>query len=173
MNLAEMSMKITADNIDLFIFDFDGVLTNNIVHVDQNGNESVSCNRSDGLAFDLLRKLQKKVYILSTEKNKVVSSRAEKLKVSVIQGVENKSQVIKEIIKKESCSLEKVLYVGNDLNDYIAMKMCGFTVCPADSHPKIKNISNYVLNKAGGEGVVRELVEDLLDLDLLLILYGE
>ena len=59
------------DNIDAFVFDFDGVLTNNLVHLDQDGKESVSCSRSDGLAFDVLRKLNKSSYILSTEKNKV------------------------------------------------------------------------------------------------------
>ena len=56
---------ITIDDIDLFVFDFDGVLTDNLVYTDQNGNEMVSCSRADGLAFDVLRKLKKPVYILS------------------------------------------------------------------------------------------------------------
>lgn len=165
-------MKISIDKIDLFIFDFDGVLTNNLVHLDQHGIESVVCNRSDGLAFDTLRKLKKKIYILSSERNLVVSSRAEKLHVPVIQGVGNKYNAIKQIITSENCSLENVIYMGNDLNDYAAMKICGISVCPADSHPKILKISNYVLKKTGGDGVVRELVEDLLCLDVLEILYG-
>ena len=57
------------EKIEMIVFDFDGVLTNNLVFVDQDGKESVSCNRSDGLAFDVLRKLKKPSYILSTEKN--------------------------------------------------------------------------------------------------------
>ena len=69
-------------NIDVFVFDFDGVLTNNMVHLDENGKEFVSCSRGDGLAFDVLRKLKKPAYILSTEKNTVVSARAKKLQIS-------------------------------------------------------------------------------------------
>ncbi len=72
------------DHIDAFVFDFDGVLTNNFVHIDQSGNEWVSCNRSDGLAFDVLRVLQKPAYILSTEKNLVVTARARKLNIPAI-----------------------------------------------------------------------------------------
>ena len=162
---------INIDNIDVFVFDFDGVLTNNMVYLDQNGKESVSCNRGDGLAFDALRKLKKTVYILSTEKNTVVSARAKKLQISVVQGVENKVTGIQEIIKKENCRMENILYVGNDLNDYRVMSICGFTACPADSHKKIKQISGIVLKTNGGYGVVRELLEDVFGLDFIEILY--
>jgi YrbI family 3-deoxy-D-manno-octulosonate 8-phosphate phosphatase len=159
------------NNIDVFVFDFDGVLTNNMVYLDQNGKESVSCNRGDGLAFDALRKLKKTAYILSTEKNTVVSARAQKLQISVVQGVENKIAGIQEIIKKENCKLENILYVGNDLNDYRVMSICGFTACPADSHEKIKQISSIVLKTNGGFGVVRELLEEVFGLDFIEILY--
>jgi 3-deoxy-D-manno-octulosonate 8-phosphate phosphatase (KDO 8-P phosphatase) len=161
------------DEIDVFIFDFDGVLTNNMVYLDQDGKESVSCSRGDGLAFDVLRKLNKPAYILSTEKNTVVSARAKKLKITAIQGVENKILGLQKIVKKESYSLEKTLYIGNDLNDYRVMEICGLTVCPADSHDRIKKISDIVLKTNGGYGVVRELLEDVLDLDFIKILYKE
>ncbi len=163
--------KISLDNIDVFIFDFDGVLTNNLVHLDQNGKESVSCSRADGLAFDLLRKLNKPAYILSTEKNPVVIARANKLKIPVLQGVDNKAERIKELADKEGFALQNILYVGNDLNDYQAMKLCGFSVCPADSHPKIKEIADITLKTNGGNGIVRELLEDVLGLDFIKILY--
>jgi len=159
------------NNIDVFVFDFDGVLTNNMVYLDQNGKESVSCSRGDGLAFDALRKLKKTAYILSTEKNTVVSARAKKLQISALQGAENKVSGIQEIIKKENCKLEDILYVGNDLNDYRVMSICGFTACPADSHEKIKQISNITLKTNGGCGIVRELLEDVLGLDFIEILY--
>jgi len=168
-----MNRNININDIKIFVFDFDGVLTNNMVYLDQNGKESVSCSRGDGLAFDVLRKLKKSAYILSTEKNTVVSARAQKLQISVLQGAENKVLGIKEIIKKENCKLENVLYVGNDLNDYLVMSICGFTACPADSHEKIKQISNIVLKTNGGNGIVRELLEEVLDLDFIEILYKE
>ena len=162
---------MTLEDIDAFIFDFDGVLTNNLVHLDQNGKESVSCSRADGLAFDVLRKLDKPAFILSTENNPVVTMRAKKLKVPVVQGVDDKVEAIKKLVNKNSYNLKNILYVGNDLNDYLVMQLCGYTACPADSHPKIKEISDVVLKTNGGNGVVRELLEDVTGLDFIKILY--
>jgi len=123
------------------------------------------------LAFDLLRKLQKPAYILSTEKSPVVSARAKKLKIPVIQNVKNKLDSIKQLAEKENFDLKNTIYVGNDLNDYRVMKLCGYTICPADSHHKIKEISSVILKTSGGHGVVRELLEDILQLDFIKILY--
>ena len=159
------------NDIDAFVFDFDGVLTDNSVYLDQHGNEMVACSRADGLAFDVLRKLKQSVYILSTEKNKVVTARANKLQIPVIQGIEDKSKSVKELADRESFKLDRVLYLGNDLNDYYAMKLCGITACPSDSHSKIVAMSDIVLKTAGGHGVVRELLEEVLELNLLKILY--
>jgi len=162
---------ITIDDIDLFVFDFDGVLTDNIVHIDNNGNEMVSCSRADGLAFDVLRKLDKPCQILSTENNTVVSVRANKLGISVLQGVKNKEKALRNLVKRKGYKLSNILYVGNDLNDYNSVIISGFSACPADSHPKIKKISNFILKTNGGKGIVRELLEDILSLDFIEILY--
>ena len=163
---------ITLENIDAFIFDFDGVLTNDLVFVDQNGKESVICNRSDGLAFDVLRKLKKPSYILSTEKNPIVSARAKKLKIQAIQGVEDKVQELLSLAKTNEYNLNRVLYVGNDINDYKAMKLCGYSACPSDSHEKIRSIATFVLQKKGGNGVIRELLEVKLNNDFIKTLYS-
>ena len=165
--------KIEIDDIDALVFDFDGVLTNNLVHLDQDGKEWVSCSRGDGLAFDVLRKLNKPTYILSTEKNPVVSARAKKLKVPVLQGVGNKAIAVDELAKQEGHGLSRIFYVGNDLNDYRAMLKCGYSACPSDSHPVIKNIAARTLSTKGGDGVVRELLEVVLQLDFIEILYPE
>jgi len=161
------------DDIDAFVLDFDGVLTTNKVYVNQEGEEFVCCSRSDGLAFDVIRKLNKSVYILSTEKNKVVSARAAKLKVKVIQGVDSKVDALNRIAENEGYSLGNIFYVGNDLNDFHAIELCGYSACPKDSHERICNMSNYVLNSVGGDGVAREILEDLFQLDLVEILYGD
>ena len=164
--------KISLSDIEAFVFDFDGVLTNNLVHLSQDGQEWVSCSRADGLAFDVLRKLKIPAYILSTEKNLVVTERAKKLKIQALQGVSDKVKAIKIFSTENRYKLDRVLYVGNDLNDYEAMKLCGYSVCPSDSHNKIKNIADIVLKTQGGKGVVRELVEDVLEIDLIKILYN-
>ena len=160
-----MKQKLNFDEIEAFIFDFDGVLTNNIVHLDQNGKELVSCSRSDGLAFDVLRKLNKLVYIISTEKNSVVTARANKLKIPVLQGVNDKVNALNELTNGKKINLAKVLYVGNDINDYLAMQLCGYTVCPKDSHKEIKKIATVNLKTLGGNGVVREILEDIFQLN--------
>ena len=164
-------MKISIDNIDAFIFDFDGVMTNNLVNVDQNGNESVSCNREDGLAFNVLNKLKINSFILSSETNLVVQMRADKLKVPALQGVDDKAKAIKKLVDENSFNIDKLFYVGNDLNDYYAMKLCGFSACPADSHQKIKKISTFTLKVNGGDGVIRNLLEDIFNIDFIQILF--
>ena len=166
-----MSIKLLLNDIDAFVFDFDGVMTNNKVYIDQNGKELVSCSRSDGLAFDVLKKLQKQAYILSTEENSVVTARAKKLKIIAIQGCNDKAIALKRLAKVEGLDFSRILYVGNDLNDYNVMKICGYSACPSDSHNKIKEISSITLKASGGNGVVRELVEDVLEADFMKILY--
>ena len=126
------------ENIDALVLDFDGVLTNNLVHLDQDGKEWVSCNRADGLAFDVLRKLEKPSYILSTETNLVVSARAKKLKIQALQGINNKAAALLTLSESKGYDLSRILYVGNDLNDLHVMKICGYSACPIDSHIKIK-----------------------------------
>jgi 3-deoxy-D-manno-octulosonate 8-phosphate phosphatase (KDO 8-P phosphatase) len=159
------------NEIDALVFDFDGVLTDNKVYVDQNGKESVCCSRSDGLAFDVLRKLKIPTYILSTETNIVVTQRAKKLKIPVIQGASNKLETLSKLCNEEHFNINKVLFIGNDLNDYQVMKACGYSACPSDSHSKIKQISSHVLSSAAGEGVARELLEEVFNLDFIKILY--
>jgi|APSaa5957512622_1039677.scaffolds.fasta_scaffold26779_3 3-deoxy-D-manno-octulosonate 8-phosphate phosphatase (KDO 8-P phosphatase) len=164
---------INISDIDVFIFDFDGVLTNNLVYLDQNGKESVSCNRGDGVAFDALRKIKKLSYIVSTEINPVVKERAKKLRISALHGVNNKVEALNMLANKYQFDLSKVMYVGNDINDYYAMLACGFSACPSDSHKEIKSIADIILKTRGGDGVVRELLEDALDLNLIKILYED
>ena len=145
--------------IKLIVLDFDGVLTNNKVLLNEHGEEFVSCSRGDGLAFDALRKLKVKTIILSTEKNKVVTSRANKLQVECIQGIENKKNKLMALIQKYKLDRDEVIFVGNDINDISAMSLCGLTFCPSDSHEQVKNIAEVVLRTKGGEGVVREILE--------------
>ena len=171
MEIVNKEKKILIDKVNLFIFDFDGVLTDNLVRVDEHGMESVVCNRADGLAFKALNKLKKKTYILSSEKNIVVKQRAKKLKIPVMQGVSDKGSALNKLAADLAIDLSEVLYVGNDINDHVAMQLCGYSACPQDSHKSIKKQADFVLKKRGGEGVVRELLEEVLGIDLVDILY--
>jgi len=157
--------------LDALIFDFDGVLTDGRVWVDEEGMEMVCCSRTDGLAFDVLRKLEVEMFILSTENNPVVLKRGEKIGVPVHQGSQDKLNSLRKLAEMHGFSLKKSFYTGNDLNDYYVMKACGYSGCPADSHPKILEIADFPLKANGGQGVVRELVESVFQIDIMMTLY--
>ena len=131
----------------------------------------ICCHRGDGLAFDVLRKTHLQLFILSTETNSVVTRRGEKLRIPVYQRSKDKKFSLEVLAQEKNFSLGKTLFVGNDLNDYQAMQRCGFSACPSDSHPIILEIATFPLNTKGGNGVVRELVEQSLQIDMLSILY--
>ena len=147
------------DKIKLIVYDFDGVMTNNMVYVDKDGNEFVQVTRADGLGVSEIKKLSIKQIIISTEKNKVVLSRAKKLDIDCIYGVEDKKDVLIEYCTKNNIDINRVAYVGNDINDEEVMKIVGYTFCPSDSHKRIKIIARHVLICKGGEGVAREILD--------------
>jgi YrbI family 3-deoxy-D-manno-octulosonate 8-phosphate phosphatase len=161
---------IDRTRIRALMFDFDGVLTDNKVYVGQNGEEMVRCNRSDGLAFDALRRIGVPVYIVSREVNKVVAARGAKLQVPVVQAVEDKVEAVSTLAKSNGFTLSDILFVGNDVNDLDVMTACGTSACPVDSHPKIREIATFVLEARGGEGVAREVAERLLGIDVAEVL---
>lgn len=146
----------------LVVFDFDGVFTNNKVIVSQDGTESVVCDRSDGLGLEMLRRTGMPILILSKELNPVVTARAKKLKLPVIQGIDHKLGELRKYCFERKISLKDVLYVGNDINDLEPMKNVGMTACPKDSHKRILKMSQVVLTRNGGDGAIRELVEEHL-----------
>ena len=166
-------MSFSFEEIEGFIFDFDGVLTDNKVYVDEFGNESVVCSRSDGLAFDAIKKLGIPVLILSTEKNSVVSKRAEKLQVHCIHSEKNKTTALEGFLKKNNLTFDKVFYIGNDINDLHVMGLCGFSACPADSHDSIQAIAKFILKRNGGDGIFREVLENIFGLNLSCIIYKD
>ena len=162
---------MTPINIKLIVFDFDGVLTDNSVLIDESGMEYVRCSRSDGLAINAFSKIGMPTLILSTEKNQVVVARAKKLGMRAIHGSRNKLQSLKEYCAKKSISLADVCFVGNDVNDFHVMQKCGLSCCPIDSHRSIIDVATVVLETAGGNGVARELAERVFGLNIREILF--
>ena len=165
------NFKLDSKMIDAIYLDFDGVLTNNKFYLSQNGFEMVKLSRSDGLAFDYLRKIKIPTYIVSSEKNPIVKKRAKKLKINCYNSVSNKLFKIQQISKKNNYKLSRSIFIGNDINDYAAMKACGYTFCPQDSHPLIKKISSCVISSNGGDGVIRNLVDNYFKINIKDALY--
>lgn len=141
------------------VFDFDGVMTDNRVLVDEDGKESVFVSRADGMGINMLKEQGIECMILSTEKNPVVSRRAEKLKIEVIQGSDDKLHTLQKYVKERGIELRDILYVGNDINDLEVMQAVGITAVPADAYDVVKKKADIVLRANGGYGVVRELAE--------------
>lgn len=147
----------------LLVLDFDGVLTNNKVYINQNGIEAVRCDRGDGLGLELLRKYTDvEILIISKEKNPVVVARAKKLKIKCISGIDNKIAILKKEIKLKKISQEQVCFVGNDLNDAECLKLVGLKVAVNDSYPEIISIADYQTKNRGSDGAVREICELIL-----------
>jgi YrbI family 3-deoxy-D-manno-octulosonate 8-phosphate phosphatase len=154
---------ISSRDIQLLVYDFDGVMTDSRVFVLPDGSEAVACNRSDGLAVEIIRSKGLRQVILSTETNKIVQTRARKIGLPVIDSVKNKKECLVAHCRKHDVSPERVAYVGNEVNDLEAMKFVGWPICPQDAHPRVKQVAKTILTTKGGEGVIRELADILFD----------
>ena len=153
------------EKIDLIICDFDGVITDNRVWVDQEGNESIAAYRSDSLRIRELRELGIDVMILSSEPNRVVAARAKKMGVEAIHGVglHEKGRVMHEILETKDVQAENVIYIGNDRNDLPCFEIAGWSVAVADAYPEVIHAADHVLTKTGGHGALRELCDLILN----------
>lgn len=143
-------------------FDFDGVLTDNRVITFGDGNEAVTCSRSDGLGIEMLRDAGIPMVVLSKEQNSVVASRCDKLGVQVIQGIDDKVACFSRWVSERGLDIANVVFVGNDLNDTDCLRLAGCGVAVSDAHPSAVAASDLVLTKAGGCGAVRELADLIL-----------
>lgn len=151
------------EKIDLVVFDFDGVLTDNRVWVDEQGQEMVAAYRSDSVGLNNLRKAGVELLVLSTETNPVVSARCSKLSLPVIQGVKNKDIELKRFLEEKAINPQNVVFVGNDTNDVCCFDMVGCAVVVADAQRDASARADMILKQNGGHGAVRELCDLILN----------
>ena len=149
----------SAIDVDAVVTDFDGVHTDDRVLVGEDGSEFITANRSDGMGVRLLREAGVPMLILSTEVNPVVSARATKLGVDVRHGLTDKASALVEWVESRGFDLERVAYVGNDVNDLACLDLVGWPIAVADAHPLVIAAARVVLTRRGGDGAVRELAE--------------
>ncbi len=146
-------------SIKLAVFDFDGVFTDNSVYVDENGRETVRCSRAEGFGLKKLKALGIKSFVLSTEKNQVVSKRCEKLEIPCQQSCDNKLEDLKVILNRFDVSPKEALFVGNDINDLACLQYIGLPIVVSDAYQEVKDISRLITKKLGGYGAVREVCD--------------
>ncbi|QEV07989.1 N-acylneuraminate cytidylyltransferase [Streptomyces prasinus] len=147
----------TADDIDAVVLDFDGTQTDDRVLIDSDGREFVSVHRGDGLGIAALRRSGLEMLILSTEQNPVVAARARKLRIPVLHGIDRKDLALKQWCEEQGIAPERVLYVGNDVNDLPCFALVGWPVAVASAHDVVRGAARAVTTLPGGDGAVREI----------------
>ena len=152
-------MKDLIAKIRMVAFDFDGVFTDNMVYVLENGTEAVRCFRSDGLGLHKLEQLGIETVIISTEANPVVSARAHKLKIRCVQDCRDKRAALESIAKELGISLSEVAFVGNDINDLPCLTCVALPIVVHDAHPDVIAHAMYRTIRPGGYGAVREVCD--------------
>lgn len=143
----------------LMVFDFDGVFTDNLVYVFEDGREAVRCSRSDGFGLRRLERLGVEPIIISTETNPVVTERSKKLKVFSLRGCEEKASALEAVLRKRGLAMAEVGFVGNDINDLGCLSKVGLPIAVRDAHPDILSSAAYRTRLCGGHGAVREVCD--------------
>ncbi|MCL7429046.1 N-acylneuraminate cytidylyltransferase [Streptomyces sp. YS415] len=152
----------TAADIDAVVLDFDGTQTDDRVLIDTDGKEFVSVHRGDGLGIAALRRSGLTMLILSTEQNPVVAARARKLKIPVLHGIDRKDLALKQWCEEQGIAPERVLYVGNDVNDLPCFALVGWPVAVASAHDVVRGAARAVTTVPGGDGAIREIASWIL-----------
>jgi YrbI family 3-deoxy-D-manno-octulosonate 8-phosphate phosphatase len=151
------------EKIELVVFDFDGVMTDDKVFVNQDGVEMVAANRRDGMGVSLMHKAGIKMIVMSSEKNLVVRERCKKLNLPVIQAIEEKSSILQKYLTENNIDNNNVIYIGNDVNDLPCFPIVGCALVPSDAHPSALLQADMVLQHTGGQGAVREICDLILN----------
>ena len=150
--------------IRLFLTDCDGCLTDAGMYYSEHGDELKKFNARDGMAFALLREQGILTGLVTRESMDLNRRRAEKMKLDFFEsGCMDKVEAVRRICSQCGISPEQVAYVGDDINDLEVIRMVGYGCAPADAMPEVKAAARYVTRARGGEGVIREVVEKLLD----------
>ncbi|MEH6379774.1 acylneuraminate cytidylyltransferase [Streptomyces sp. KLMMK] len=152
----------TRADVDAVVMDFDGTQTDDRVLIDADGRELVAVHRGDGLGIAALRRAGLGLLILSTEANAVVAARGRKLRVPVLHGVDRKDRALKQWCEEQGVAPDRVLYVGNDVNDLSCLGLVGWPVAVADAHDTVRGAARAVTAARGGDGALREIATWLL-----------
>ncbi len=157
-NFKEDLMKVKA-----FAFDVDGVLSAQVIPLHPNGEPMRTANIKDGFAIQLAVKLGYPLAIITGGKTEAVFKRYQSLGVpDIYMGSSEKLQDFRAWTEKNDLDPENILYMGDDLPDYPVMQKVGIPVCPSDAVEEIKSLCKYISHFSGGEGCVRDVMEQVL-----------
>ncbi len=161
MKLSELNEKLK--KIKLLAMDVDGTLTDTSLYYSASGEELKRFSTRDGMGVTLLHRAGIETAIITSEMSPIVTARAKKLNIEkVILGCHDKSSAIKQLAESSGMELENIAFMGDDVNDYYALKIAGVSACPANAVDSIRSIVDYVCKNNGGDGAARELIELIL-----------
>lgn len=150
-------------NIKALFMDVDGTLTDGIVYIGNLGELCKGFYVRDGIGILKIVNAGIEPIILTSRESDIVKRRAEELGItSIYQGFREKKQQFLDILKEKDYHPDNVAYIGDDINDLECMKIAGWSGCPADAENEVKKIADFISNKKGGNGAVREFCEWLL-----------
>jgi 3-deoxy-D-manno-octulosonate 8-phosphate phosphatase (KDO 8-P phosphatase) len=153
-----------AAKIKLLILDVDGVLTDNTLYIDHNGEETKRFNVSDGLGIALASRAGLEIALISGRRSKATKFRAVQLQIKhVYLGVTDKTGAYQKIKKNLKLSDEQIAYVGDDILDVPVLKKVALPICVKDANPIAKKFAKFVTKAKGGEGAVREVIDMILE----------
>lgn len=163
LNKSQLLKK--ASKIKLVIADVDGVLTDTGVYYSANGEELKRYSIRDGMGIERLRKLvDVETGIMTRENTKIVSSRADKLKIKELHmGVMEKEKALVEILERRGLKKDEVAYIGDDIIDVEVMKRVGLSACPNDATKFAKAAAHYITESKSGNGAFRDLAELIIE----------
>jgi len=148
--------------IKLLVCDVDGTLTDGAIVYGNNDTENKTFSVKDGLILKALFRFGIELVFLTGRKSEAVNRRAADLDAVAIQGVDDKATALKILFSERNIESGQCAYIGDDLNDYTAMKLCGFKACPADAVTEIRELCDYVSPYNAGHGAVRDICEYML-----------
>ncbi len=153
------------DSIKFVITDFDGIVTDNCVYINAEGEMSRKLNFRDVMAFSILRKNGFRIGIISGEKNSAIDIIAKKFDVEEVhQNIRVKIDVLKTIIDKYNLKEDEFLYIGDDINDLESLKFARYAITVPDAVKKVRDIEGIQITTArSGEGAFREIVDALVE----------
>lgn len=150
-------------NIRTFVFDIDGVLTNGQVFVQENGQMLRAMNIKDGYALQLAVKKGFRIIVISGATCTSCKIRLENLGINEVYiGVKDKAALLKQLSKDLKFLLPECIYVGDDMPDIEAMRLCGIRACPKDACSDVQMNADYISPQKGGEACVRDIIEKVL-----------
>lgn len=158
-----MNYKIKLEEIELFVFDYDGVFTDGVVLLMPDGSHVRQASTRDGFAVQWAVKQGLKVAVLTGGSEPAVATRMKKLGVEEVHlGCSSKLESLNELCERLNVSLDKVAYMGDDIPDFPALQQVGLATCPYDAVEEVRSVCDYISPKLGGKGCVRDLLEQAM-----------